>query len=517
MLIQCQSCNSKYRLNLERIPSRRSFIKCKKCSGPIYIDPREVAAQEDGAGPDLRRSAESMSGGASEAGADGLAPVTCTNCGARYRVPPAQLAKQGLKLKCTNCDNLFPVPEGLAGGDDAQTPPAPVPEEMGGGVPSPDFYPSVEDSGEQVAAAGEQQMPLPDDARVSTMFDDLKVNLGTGQSIAEGDPASMDDPPGSSPDDGTNDPERAYLDAVSFTDDGSPPKMPSKGSLSDDKKYHFFMKPGVEGEKDMADGNGPEDNDLPPLDDADQALAGEVETDVQGEPPFVPPLDSGGAQPAADEGGTDELAGLPAIREEPKPEHPNPPVPGQELSEEKENRRYRMLWVAVATVLLVAVAWGWWLWNLPGDAASYALRDGSPAEFSITNTRKGYFITNKPSGERLYVLTGEVVNGFDGEDQVGWIRLKGTTIGSRNTNRESFSYIGNLLNDNQLATWALPAIKAYYGYLNGRDDGNFQIPKGKGVPFQIVLAGVRQPISQITTELVSYQRRGLPVYVGRYQ
>lgn len=511
MLIQCQSCNSKYRLNLERIPSRKSFIKCKKCSGPIYIDPREDAVHEDDAGPEFQHPAEIQRGGASGLGADGLAPVTCTNCGARYRVPLEQLAKRGLKLKCTNCDNMFPVPQGLVANDQAE----PLPEERGGGAAPPDFYPSVEDSGEQVTAADEQQMPLPGDARVSTMFDDLKVDLGAGQSIAGGDPASLDAPPMAPPDDGASDPERAYLEAVSFTDDGSPPVMPGKGSLSGDKKYRFFMKPDVEGKEHMADGKGPEDNDLPPLDDADQALAKEVETDVQGEPPFVPPLESEGTQTVAEEGETDQLTALPAIREEPKPEHPNPPVPGQELSAEKENLRYRMLWVAVAAVLLIAAAWGWWLWNLPGDSEGYVLRDGSPAEFKISNTRKGYFITNKPSGERLYVLTGEVVNGFDGADQVGWIRLKGTAVGRGNATRESYSYIGNLLNNNQLATWALPAIKAYYGYLNGRDDGNFQIAKGKRLPFQIVLAGVRQPINQIATELVSYQRRGLPVYVER--
>ena len=43
------------------------------------------------------------------------------------------------------------------------------------------------------------------------------------------------------------------------------------------------------------------------------------------------------------------------------------------------------------------------------------------------------------------------------------------------------------------------------------------IPNGKRVPFQIVLSGVRQPIKQIATELVSYQRKGMPIYVGQYQ
>ena len=41
MLIQCHSCNTKYRLNLERIPKRKTFVRCKNCGTPIYIDPTE--------------------------------------------------------------------------------------------------------------------------------------------------------------------------------------------------------------------------------------------------------------------------------------------------------------------------------------------------------------------------------------------------------------------------------------------------------------------------------------------
>ena len=518
MLIQCQSCNAKYRLNLERIPNRKSFIKCKKCNAPIYIDPQEDALEdEDVFTGESQQTAEA----ASAAGGGGVAMVTCPKCGARYNVPAEQLSRQGLKLKCTGCDNMFPVPEEMGA---VEVPPAPL-EDEGPSAAPPDFFPSVSDSGEQVASDGEPQMPLPDDARASTMFDDLQVNLASGRSEAEQDPSSLDPPSMPPPGSGVSDPERAYLEAVSFTEDGTPPNLPGKGNVSDDKKYRFFMKPNVEGDDDMADGKEPEDEGLPPLDDSDQALAGEVETNAHGESPIAPPQTDGAAtDPAAPEAASEEVSetgggppNLPVVLEEPAYEHPNPPIPDQEIPATKENFRYRMLWVAVLVVVVVAAGWGAWLWTLPGASKSYSLRASTPAEFTISNTKKGYFVTNKSSGERLYVLTGEVLNGFDGSEQVGWIKLKGSVVGSGGKPQAGYSYIGNFLNKNQLATWALPAIRAYYGYLNGRDDQNYHIPQGKSVPYQIVLAGVRQPIRQITTELVSYQRRGLPVFVEQFQ
>ena len=62
MLIQCQACNSKYRLNLERIPNRKTFIKCKKCNAPIYIDPQDDPGQEVAFAQPLNATAESAAG-----------------------------------------------------------------------------------------------------------------------------------------------------------------------------------------------------------------------------------------------------------------------------------------------------------------------------------------------------------------------------------------------------------------------------------------------------------------------
>ena len=170
----------------------------------------------------------------------------------------------------------------------------------------------------------------------------------------------------------------------------------------------------------------------------------------------------------------------------------------------------------MAVLALISAGWGAWLGSLPGGQEGYLMKEGTPQELAIKSTKPGYFVTNKPSGEKLYVLTGEIENGFATSEGVGWIRLKGTTYANGQPSQVSHSYVGNLLNDNQLATWALPAIKAYYGYTNGRNDGNFQIAQGGKVPFQIVLKSVRQPVERVATTLVSYRHKGRPVYLEQY-
>lgn len=522
MLIQCQACNSKYRLNLERIPNRKTFIKCKKCNAPIYIDPQDDLGQDaafaqplNAAAPDSRNER-------------GMALVMCTNCEARYRVPAEQLARPGLTLKCSSCGTKFPVPESFA----EQEPPAAAEEaaeEMAeeaaeeAAMPSPDFFPSAmppADAGRE--NGGAETMPLPDDARVSSMFDDLQVNLDDGRSSRGDDPTAFDPsfvPPPKAP---GSEPERAYLEAVSIFEDGAAPSLPKRGTLPDDQKYRFFMKPNSGDDEGGPAASNAEEPVLPSLDEqqppARQAAAGE-----RGEPMDLPPLPADDAPDDTPDdvtplggGGMGHDPALPAIREEPEARGPNPPVPEQEIPKEVENRRFRMLLAAVAVLALVSAGWGAWLGSLPGSQEGYLMKEGTPPELAIKTTKPGYFIINKPSGEKLYVLTGEIENGFATSDGVGWIRLKGTAYANGQPTRVSHSYLGNLLNDNQLATWALPAIRAYYGYINGRDDGNFQIAQGGKVPFQIVLQGVRQPVERVAATLVSYRQKGRPVYLEQY-
>ena len=177
MLIQCHSCTSKFRLNLDRFPRRKTFVRCRNCGAPIYIDATEDidgsaagaaalsgggAAEQDAEDAGLQfheemaeRIAGEMMGGLMDAIPDEEDPtsvVDCPTCDARYHVPPETLARSSLKLKCSRCGEVFA----------AYAP----------GAAAPEFYPRA------VSAEGEDlegpPMPVPDEGRLDSMFDDLR-------------------------------------------------------------------------------------------------------------------------------------------------------------------------------------------------------------------------------------------------------------------------------------------------------------------------------------------------------
>ncbi len=562
MLIQCQTCDSKYRLNLERIPERKTFIKCKKCNAPIYIDPREEQAAVPAAGPAAGQAgeaaAEAPNSGAEplpaeggEASADSVV-VACGNCEARYRVPTQALRKAGLKLKCTRCGHTFPVPEGLA------APPEPAPEtpDAGEAVAAPEFFPAAGQDdfppseaeevldapqGPEIPATpegldgGEQPMPLPDDSRVDSMFDDLQVG-----EVAQ---AETELAAGELPGGVAAETEQAYLEAVTFGEAGREFNTPASGSIPDQQKYRFFMKPNAEGAPpaEAPPDEAPEGHVISEA--GEMAASGvEIHPESEQEPPPISAEPSPGevAAPEAAEAGpleappfesefpeetgmtepTEIDPNLPTLTiEEPGQSHgANPAVPGQEPPPSRaENRNFLISSVLVFLVVALSVGWGFWIWSLPGEAEPFAVQVGTPQDFSVTSTKEGYFVTNKPSGKKLYVLTGKVRNGFSTGDRIGWVRLRGITYtNSGKATREGHTYVGNMLTDEQLATWELNAIQAYYGYSNGRDDINFEIPQGKAVPYQIVMPGVRIPVARAGTKVVSFMRKGRPVYLEHF-
>src|SRR5690242_9545859 len=100
MLIQCQSCTHKFRLNLERLPARKTFVRCKNCGTPIYIHGEEDDIAPVSGLPDTVTVPESMvespvippwvAGMPLEPAPDTVM-VTCPNCESRYRMPAEPL------------------------------------------------------------------------------------------------------------------------------------------------------------------------------------------------------------------------------------------------------------------------------------------------------------------------------------------------------------------------------------------------------------------------------------------
>lgn len=480
MLIQCQSCNTKYRLNLDSIPKRKTFVRCKHCGTPIYIDPTEEEAPGLGVIPPQPAATEARGGGEAEG-----VQVVCPQCDARYRVSGASLERQGITLKCTRCGTQFPPP---AVGEAA-------PEA------TPQFYPPPSD--DVTVEAPSQDMPVPDQSRMDRIFDDLRPDhdaleaelppSGPGDAIPPDhelgalEAASFDhEPP-------VPDAEQAYLDAVSFEEGEGPGTIPG-GTVPDDQKYRFFLNP----KEITPSGETPMQNDddaLPPL--GDEA----TESPPEAGPGDLPPL------PAGQEEAQDDSANVRERREQ---------VPGQEPRVLTERKVLMMLAAASLLVLVFAGGWGWYLASTSTGESPFTVQVGQAHQLALQENLRGYFIKNKPTGKSLFVVNGEVENLFGGADRIRWIRIKGSVFaktGASAPTALAYAYAGNRLEDAKLAAWDLEAIQAYYGYTNGRDNLNYEIPSGTKVPYQLVFPGISGKVRRTVAEVVSYHRGGQAVFI----
>ncbi|MEE8433876.1 MAG: hypothetical protein V3S64_03725, partial [bacterium] len=59
----------------------------------------------------------------------------------------------------------------------------------------------------------------------------------------------------------------------------------------------------------------------------------------------------------------------------------------------------------------------------------------------------------------------------------------------------------------------LADIRAYYGFNNGRENINFEIPSGALVPYQLVFTDIGSNVGKTVTEVVSYHRGGEAVFI----
>jgi predicted Zn finger-like uncharacterized protein len=480
MLIQCHSCNTKYRLNLEQIPRRKTFVRCKNCGTPIYIDPTEEDQPQAGVIPPQPAAAAVPD--------DGQVAVVCPSCSARYRIAEASVRRPGVKLKCTQCGHLFAPPAHLqaprAAAGPAMAPPAPEPG------PGP---------------ARPREMPLPDEAHMDQLFDDLRPGPA--------EPAGVEPPGGPAyaheTDLGTleggafeeelpaPDAERAYLDSVAFDEEGG--VVPGAASVPDEQKYRFFLNPkDYQGsEAGMAD--HPDDKGARPADEI--FGAGEV-PDLHGTAPGpeLPHLPSTEVARSREE--------MSRIREI---------VPGQEARVFTEKRVLAIVAAAAVLILLATGAWGYWLASTAGDNRPFRVRVGQPHQLAMKDDLQGHYITNGPSGMRLFVVNGEITNGFPQNDRIRWIRIKGlvyTDPAQTKLLGTAYAYAGNVLDDTQLAQWELPAVKAYYGFTNGRNGINATIAPDAKVPYQLVFTELGgQQVGRSVAQVVSYFRDGQAVFV----
>ncbi|MEE8435842.1 MAG: hypothetical protein V3S64_13745, partial [bacterium] len=274
---------------------------------------------------------------------------------------------------------------------------------------SPEFYPPP--SQDTDAEPAEPEMPVPDDQRVDSMFDDLRPDHGALQqqqgSIGDAGAAPKERELGSLK--GTEfeneppvpDSEQAYMDSVSFASDDGIESLPSGGTVPDDQKFKFFLNPNDQEKK-------PGEEAPPEAPDLDSSSGDAIDAESPELPEDLPPLpvvrEEGSEEPVSDN------------REE---------VPGQPPKVLTEPRALIILAAASLGILIGAGIWGWWLTVSTQNQDPFRIQDGKVHQLSLPDNQKGHFVKNRPSGKRLFVVNGKIENRFDNTSKVRWIRLKG--------------------------------------------------------------------------------------------
>jgi hypothetical protein len=359
-------------------------------------------------------------------------------------------------------------------------------------------------------------MPVPDEAQMDTLFDDLRpqpssLNLDRSAFEPSGGPSippevELGELPGEtfSEELPAPDADQAYLDAVAFQGDDEPELSEGRAGVPEAQKSRFFLNPKafINAGKSMAE----DSKDRQP---AEAAESQELER----------PSQEGGLPPLSEE--VPELPPMPVPSEEaPRSRiyETREKVPGQDPTKVAEARVLYLMAAASVAILVGTGVWGYFLATAGGQKAPYAVQMGQTHQLALQDDLDGHYVSNVPSGQRLFVVNGEVENLFPGVSRVRWIRVKGTVFADRGQTQPlgvAFAYVGNLLKDSELTHWELPAIKAYHGFINGRQDLNFEIAPSAKVPYQLVFAAVGERVERTVAEIVSYHLDGQAIFIDQ--
>jgi predicted Zn finger-like uncharacterized protein len=163
--------------------------------------------------------------------------------------------------------------------------------------------------------------------------------------------------------------------------------------------------------------------------------------------------------------------------------------------------------IAVLTVLVIAGA-GFYVFR-EGPTAFDKLGLTSLAKWSglkvveeggiAVKNLQGVFLTNQ-AGEEIFVISGEAVNNY--KKPRASIQVKATILGSKGEIlMQKSAYCGNLLSKEQLTTLPMVKIEEAMGSPFGDSLANLGVQPGKGIPFVIVFNGVPKDAAEFSVEV----------------
>jgi predicted Zn finger-like uncharacterized protein len=488
MIVQCDQCSAKFRLDDSKVKEGGAKVRCSKCKH-IFLVQREALAEEadfDSLLNGLAPPASQLAGesdkegihGADQHPADSDPPSGADVTGSVEQPAGAKIPER----------ESFDFDEFTFSTEPVSTPPAAPSgtEEKG------EFAFGEMDIEESDSAGGE--MPVPE--RGEPAFDETSLSFAaeTSSSVPEIDVKV----------EGLEEP----VVAGAPVDFGTTPPLSQEEDFSAVPAMEFSFEPEAAVSKDIPSAPESEKEAEQPASfgfgkfdfgEADSSVQTEREEATGGpdvwewEKPGSEPLEQGAAHPHFE---------MPLGADEPSP-----------LSLSSRRRGGSTLpiaAIAVAVLLVLALAGGGFYFFKEGPAAFNKVGLGFIAKWFGLETREeggiavrntaAAFMNNNEAGE-IFVITGETVNNF--AKSRASIQVRATLYGPKGeVLLQKTAYCGNSLSKDQLTTLPLAELESKMGNQFGDSLSNLAVQAGKGIPFTVVLANVPKGAADFGVEVL---------------
>jgi predicted Zn finger-like uncharacterized protein len=535
MIIQCDHCNTKFKLDDAKVPEKGVKVRCAKCKN-IFLVQREAPAEEPdfdvllsglgapspGAGPDLPQ--EGGAPPAPSAGEEGAVFGEMPDAKTGEGTEPSAASEEQHGGRDDFGEDFFSFKEETPAAEETGPERGEFPFEEEAAAPTETAATAESgkgdtgefDFGEYPFAEGESETTQSFDsgapagaAEETESFEFGAVDLGRGESLEV--TAGMIPQPAA----GDEEKEEPFSPVET-------PPLPR----DDDQGVEWQVEPAAE-----SGGEFLFSTEALPSMEKEEAESSSKVAEEEKEEAWTQTADSAdlhaGASAAAVEAAKEDVVKpekeeapftpAPAVEQETVP--PVVPVipdseeelPPLAISTRKKGSSVLPVAVtAIAILIVLAVAGlGFYVFK-EGPAAFEKLGMASLAKLlgmktseagSITvKNPQGAFMVNKEAGE-IFVVSGEAVNNF--KEARASIQVKATVLGPKGeTLVQKSAYCGNSLSKEQLATLPMSQIEEAMASPFGDSLANLGVQPGKGIPFVIVFSRVPKNAGEFSVEVV---------------
>lgn len=527
MIVQCDECNAKFRLDDAKVKDEGVKVRCSKCKH-VFLVRKEEPVEE----PDIDSLLSGLE--TKPSGAEGTKAVVTSIAGegkesdttADAGKPEAwemdfegspQGISSGQGVRGTELGMGWQLEGDLQGGTVEESKAASVPH-------------ASQDKGQEFFAKVGKEEPDGNE------FDLGEFNFGEDQEQSA-DTSSFEktvklgDDPVAGGTEGKEEPSPPFDDFAATVfmekESGRPAEEgPAEEFSFDDTEWEKEALPGI-GDEPLAAPTG----EIPapsPIEAADSSDAVPAKKTGDAEPFDFGMLDFGDTQPAdhaeaeqeqpqiktaSQSAGTffetEQTVGVaPSVAS--FPEEEELPPSSALTTRRKERHSLAIVIISICLVLILALVGGGYYFFTAGPAAFSNLglgfvakwlghEGGEEGKITVGNPA-GAFLINREAGE-IFVISGDAVNNF--RKPRASIQVRATLYGAKGvTLQQKTAYAGNALSKEQLTTLPFAKIEAAMNNQFGDSLANLGVQPGKSIPFAVVFDKVPKEVVEYAVEVV---------------